>query len=202
MARAIFINGPTLVSVNIPLGSKVAYKELGLTEKDVQINVRSHFYDVQCDDYGNGGPFGGQVPPEVLILPSDVIVKMSLIHFDRDVLDSCMASVGGLNGSIGNLIAAGTPMGLDTGADVYSPTSRRGITLSVSSSVGFGNKPWEFFYAYLMEQPMEFPLGTKKSIVNLTWRAIPGGVSVGDPISQGRQLWRYLPAQTQDQDKP
>ena len=45
------------------------------------------------------------------------------------------------------------------------------IGLNIASPVGI--EPWRFYFAYLANNPYEFPLGTEKSVVKLNWRIVP-----------------------------
>lgn len=201
MASAIFVNGPTLVRVKYATGSSDSpartLSELGLATDAIKIEINARWYDVQADDYGNGGPLGGDVPPEILIMPADAIITMNLIHFDRDVLDTCMVSLGGNGGTIGQLVAAGTALGGGLAVDSGTQSLNKYISLNLSSPAA--GKPWKFPAAYMMERPMEFPVGVEKSVVKLVWRAIPYvGVSVTAPTSGSKVLWTH----TADDNNP
>ena len=45
------------------------------------------------------------------------------------------------------------------------------IALGILSPVG--NIPWRFYASYLTGNPITYPLGTEKSLVQMNWRAIP-----------------------------
>ena len=122
-------------------------------------------------------------------MPSDATISMDLIHFDRAVLDTCMATIGGIGGSVGTLTAAGFPMGGGQAIPAVDSSKSKYISLNISSPTG--GKTWKFPTAYLMEQPLEFPLGTGRSIVRLSWRAIPYQPGTSEALSANGILFQY-----------
>lgn len=92
---------------------------------------------------------------------------MTLIHFDLDVLDRCIAeSMAG--GTAGTFEPAGTPLG---GGNEAFTTGCHYIGLNILSPVL--NYPWRFLHTHLGETPFETPMGVRASEVDLLWRAIP-----------------------------
>jgi hypothetical protein len=139
-----------------------AVSQLGLADSPITITPTFKFKDVNVDAWG-------MAPAEVQWMLAEAAISMRLINFDRAVLDACVAlSMGGGQPSVGQMARAGTLMGGNV--PLFSPGNNY-ITLNILSPVD--GKPWRFFTSYLAERPMEYPLGTEKSIVQLTWRAIP-----------------------------
>lgn len=204
MARDFVVNGETLVKVSfgdhIPAGfSNIAESatnlcELGLASEGIRITPTFHHLDVHVDD------FGPDVPAEVLWMLADCTVQMTLIHYDRNVLDLCLAeSMGGaLVGSpgppggnfryAGTMRAAGAPMGAYR---TLRASGNRFIGLNLASPVL--QLPWRFPASYLAVTPAEIPLGTEKTQVKLNWRAIPYATGGGGEIrSSGVVLFDHL----------
>ncbi|MDE2098088.1 MAG: hypothetical protein KGL39_12615 [Patescibacteria group bacterium] len=209
MARDWFINGESLVFVkshNITVGTTTNnLTELGLSEGPIKIRPNFFHQDLTLDAWG------GEVPAEVQVFLTDVDITMSLVHFDRSVLDSCLLeSIGGPS-AIGQTTRAGSRLGYNPITAGTLPPGRKDSTyhyidLFIASPVA--SKPWHFFYTYLTGPPMDFPLGTEKSIVHLNWKAIPWpdvskntGVNPGDPArvdsagtingASGQPIWAY-----------
>lgn len=163
MARDIFINGETMVRVRSGADSAIAaVKDLGLADGGIHIRLNSNHLDVTADAWG-------KAPFEIQYLLSDVIISMTLVHFDRTWLDECVRlSMGGGPASVGRTSRAGKRMG---GGVAQFAAGNAFIGLALSSPVG--SKPWRFYYSYLTGPPLEFPLGNERSLVQLNWRAIP-----------------------------
>mgnify|MGYP001608992929 FL=1 len=106
MARDFIINGETLVKVKGSSSSSIStLSELGLAEKEVTISPRFYHSEMRADD------FGPNIPPEVMWMLADVQIAMTLVHFDRAVLEACISeSMGGSTFGV-FLAGAGTPMG-------------------------------------------------------------------------------------------
>ena len=202
MARGFQVNGESLVRVKFgahipPLGGNAEkgqqLYELGLASEGIQIQPTFNHYDVKIDD------FGPNVPTEMLWMGADVTIAMTLIHFDLDVLEGCIAeSMGGhfngLVGSIGTFSAIGKPMGA-----LQKLGQARNHFMSLNLSSPMLLTPWRFPATYLTGPPVIIPLGTKAMAVKLNWRAIPyalpsseGGVDSGI-YSSGAVLWDYVP---------
>lgn len=164
MARDIFVNGETMVLVKGPADSPTlsATQQLGLADGGIRVRLNSNHLDVNADAWG-------RAPFEIQYLLSDVTITMPLVHFDRTFLDECLRlSMGGGQGAVGRTSRAGRRMG---GNVPQFAVGNSFIGLILSSPVG--EKPWRFWYTYLAGSPMEFPLGNERSVVQLTWRAVP-----------------------------
>lgn len=165
MARDFNVNGECLVYVKgngaLAAGSSPGYWELGLAQGPVRISPRINHLDVYADS------FGPKVPPELLWQLAEVQVRMTLIHFDKDVLNACVVeSMAG--GTLGDFVAMGTPMG--AGQALYASGCHYIGMLLTSPVLNF---PWAFNACVLTEQPIDWPLGVDASAVITNWRAIP-----------------------------
>lgn len=153
MLRDYYINGETMVLVDS--------QELGITTDPIKITPRFVHQDIHCDD------FGPNIPPEVMWLLADAVIRMTLIHYDSQILQEAladsMANADAGDDAEGTFVGAGSLMGAN--GDNY-------VQLGIKSALPEGID-WYFPTAYLMEQPMELPLGTERSLVVLTWRAVP-----------------------------
>ncbi len=183
MPRDFFVNGPCLVRVkgNVASGFS-SLTELGLSEGDVVVTPNSRHRDI------NVNAWGPEIPADVQFFLADLHVTMTLVHFDRNVLDLVYnESVGGpaLAGQMGR---AGLRMGNNSAR--FSPTNHY-VGLNLTSPDG--GVPWRFFFAYLTGPPYSFPLGTERALVTLNWRVIP---FTQDPYNNGLgannyQLWDF-----------
>lgn len=220
MPRDYYINGETLVRVrfgdqvpssisNIDClgGNCTNLSELGLTSESIQITPNYYHRDIHIDD------FGREVPAEVMAMLSDCNIQMTLIHYDPDILDVCLSeSLGGsaLGYAVrtdGTLAPAGSMLG---GYKGFLTSGYHFISLNLvpgTNFVGGANEAldWRFPAAYLTGPPMRLPLGTKKSLTVLNWRAIPyprpqfsitirpGGSTVTQKelVSSGVILWDH-----------
>lgn len=188
MTRDFRINGETMIKVKggqHMSGRAIAnLAELGLTTGPVVITPTFMHYDKRVDD------FGPDVPADVLWNLADVRIRATLIHYDADVLDTCIKESmgGGLPGffnEAGLCGPAGTPLG--KGKALFASGNN---LISVNLLSPQLNNPWRFPACYLTGPPIELPLGTQASAVLINWRAIPykplvsGGIS-----SSGAPLW-------------
>ncbi len=175
MARDYFINGETLVLVKGRADSAIgSLQQLGLSDAPIAIRMNFHHKDIGVDAYG-------ATVPETQVMGGDATISMTLVHFDRSVLATCVnESLGGATAE-GLLQRAGSRMGNNLprfGAGGFLGNHYIGLNLtSVVAGI-----PWRFYYTFLANPPVEFPLGTEKSIVRLQWRAI--GYTV-DPWNGG-----------------
>lgn len=182
--RDFFVNGPALVKIkgNGALANATthvaALHELGLSSDAISITPRFVYKPQKLADYGD------DIAPDTIWMMADCTITMTLIYFNPFVLRGClMESMAGggripgvedpfFGGQLtpvdGVLPAAGTPMGamipLMTSGNHY-------MSLNILSPNA--EYPWRFPASCLAEQPMEMPLGTAKSMVKLTWKAIP-----------------------------
>jgi len=173
MPRDIFTNGETMITVkgssSAPLISTL--QQLGLAASQVRISFDFKHEDVNANAWG-------KEPFEIQFMLSEARITMDLIHFDMPVVQDCLReSMGGAAAQAveGTTPRAGSRLGNNSAR--FSATNHF-VGLNISSPVGgagiAGNVlPWRFYFAYLTGPPMEIPLGTEKSIVQLNWRAIP-----------------------------
>lgn len=123
----------------------------------------------------------GMEPTDIQTMCFEARIAMTLVHFDRTVLDIIIAESGGGMPVIGQEARAGARMG--NNVPLFSPsgtvnpatglatTGNHFIRVGIVSPVG--NKPWRFWYCKLSRPPIMFPLGNERSAVVLNWRAIP-----------------------------
>lgn len=163
--------GPCLVKVKGAAGSAIAaVQELGLATDQIRIMPRWKHRDIFEDS------FGPDIPPETMWLLADVMISMTLNHVDLDILKACInESMGG--SSDGTLVAAGRPMG--GGVELFEANNHY-ISLNL-----LGSNPWRFRACYLQERPVEWPVGTIVSNIQLNWRAIPYAFPKAFPGSPG-----------------
>ena len=173
MARNLYLNGESLVSVKGMAGTAIAnLSQLGLTDPSpIPVSFNFHIDPVLANAWG-------KVPFNTQWMGATAQITMSLVHFDNDVLNACIQESMGGGGAVGQMARAGTVMGASAtrfaagnhfiGLNIYSPVQ---------------NIPWRFYWAYLSESPMTFPLGVERSIVQLTWTAIPFTL---DPWNNGQ----------------
>lgn len=186
MARDYFINGEHMVFVKGRADSAVigTIQQLGLADSPIVVTPNFRHLDIAVDAWGGDqGP-----PPEIQCLLADVNVRMTLVHFDRAVIDECLRlSMGGPT-AIGVLPRAGARMGNNT---ARFAAGNNFMGLNIASPVG--GKPWRFYFSYLTGPPMEFPLGNRRSVVTMNWRVVPYTI---DPWNnslgaQGVVLWDH-----------
>lgn len=165
MARSYYINGNTQVLVD---GS-----ELGISDGQITISPMLFHQDIKIDD------FGPDVPGLILWQLGEARVRMTLVHFDSAVLDTAIRkSMAG--GTLGTMVGGGTPL-------TSSYQSLR-ITSPVKGKV-------YVFPTAFVEDKVDIPVSNERTIVTLTWRAVPKPVEQsGEPLSAGAVLWQN-PAQ-------
>lgn len=163
MARDFYVNGECLVLVKGRTDSSISsLSQLGLAADPVRVTPVFRHQDINVDAWG-------QAPADVQWMLAEMMVSMTMIHFDRTVLNTCIAlSMGGGQPAVGQMARAGTRLG--GGVTRFMPGNNY-IGLQLTSPVG--GIPWQFFFTYLMDPPVEFPLGTEKSLLPLRWRVIP-----------------------------
>lgn len=197
MTRGFVTYGEAMVYVRGPEGSIIEeITELGLCSESIRITPRYNHLDILTDD------FGPSVPVEVLSNMADAKVSMTLVHFDWNIVDYCMYLAMGGTGPVndeqdydGSLSQAGSPLGF--GKPMYDPSNHyvslylRSATETLSPPT---NVPYRFICSYLDGQPLEIPLGTERSLLQLSWRVIPYRPFTGDEISSegGLKLWDHL----------
>lgn len=183
MASDIFVNGETLVMVKGRSDSGIGtLSELGLSSDSIRITPQFRWLDVNADAWG-------QAPFEMQFMLASLSVTMTLVHFDRTVLNYCITESMAGAPAIGQLPRAGARMGNNT---ARFSTTNHFISLNLTSPVG--GIPWRFYTSFLTVNPLEFPLGTERSLVTLNWRVIP---FTTDPYNdgsgaQGTVLWDHV----------
>lgn len=184
MARDFFINGETLVSVKGNTSSSISsLSELGLAEGPIRVTPDGKHMDINVNAWGNG-----EVPPEVQYFLSEVRIQMALVHVDTTVLRECVRlSMGGASAE-GTLPHTGARMGNNA---ARFAAGNNFIGLNLSSPIG--GLPWRFYYAYLTGPPIDWPLGTERSVIGLNWRVIPYTQDMynGGNGSLGAVLWDH-----------
>ena len=161
MALSYYINGNTIVSVD---GS-----ELGISDGKITITPVLFHQDIMVDD------FGPKVPGLVLWQLGEARIKMTLVWFSAGILDSAVKkSMGG--GTLGTMVAGGTPM----------PATY--MSLRISSQIFGGTY---VFPTAFIEDRIDIPVSNERTIVTLTWRAVPKptGSGSGEILSAGTVLW-------------
>lgn len=180
MALVIFENGPTLVQVKGHAGTAIsALSDLGTSEDQVTWSPR--FFH---DDVIVGGTYGPNVPADLQFMLADAIITMNLVYFDIAILEACIREANAGSSAVGTMPRAGTLMG---GQIARFTSGNHFIGLNFTSPVEA--KPMRFLASYLTGQPLSFPIGPKRSVVQLQWRAIPypeGNIFSG---SAGIKLW-------------
>ena len=171
MARDIFLNGESLVTVRGSSSSLISsVQELGLAVGPIRITPNYMHQPINVDAWG-------QAPMDMQFMLETANISMTLVHFDRTILASCLAESKGGALTEGQLTRAGTRLGSNN--TLYSAGCHF-ISLGITSPVG--GLPWRFFTTFMTGPPMEFPLGVERALVVTNWLAIPG---VGDPWQGG-----------------
>ena len=176
MARGFVINGESLILVKGRADSGIgALSELGLTDGPILVKPDYRHMDIQVDAYG------GEVPPEVQYKLAFATVTMSLVHFDPAILAICQMESQAGAPSEGQVGRAGALMG--NGVARFAAGGTLGnhyIGVNITSPVI--GRPWRFLTAYMTGPPLQYPLGTERSVVVVNWRAIPYQI---DPYGGG-----------------
>ena len=167
MARSFVINGETLVKVKgvgalASSGGNAKLWELGLTSEPITIMPRFFHQNIQADDYGPN------IPANVMSMLGDCDIKLSLIHYDEQVLRNCIAQSMAYT-SDGTFRSAGTLL-KNNGPIFSSGNFFTSLSLVPGRSSGL---PWRFPYAYLADSPLELSLGTQRSLAVCHWKALP-----------------------------
>lgn len=206
MARDFQITGGVMVKVkvgeHVPASGSFEdglFVELGLTSEAVRITPVFRHRDVVPDD------FGPETPAEVVAQLAEVRINMTLVHYDQEVLETCVAeALGGL------LLTPGPLEGNDFGAlppagsllGNYCQPGASGCHYVSLNLVPFdeSQQGWRFPTSYLAAPPLTLPLGTKASLTELSWRAVPYAVPAllggqpnysGEILSSGATLWSH-----------
>lgn len=192
MARSFTVYGEVMVYVTGSVFDN-ELTELGLCTDSIQITPRIKNREIMTDD------FGDEIPAEVLAKMTDAVVKMTLIHYDEDVLSNCVRqAMGGVRlgasddwidgtcGPTGRSMGGGVPLGY---------FGNRYVTLFLWSAVGA--RPWRFPATYILDN-YDYPVGSKASEVQLTFRALPYVSPVDEDgnvveiLSDGAVVWDHV----------
>jgi len=165
MSRNYQISGESMVYVKGDPNSGIAsLSELGLPYDAIQVTVNPLHKDVKLDAWGGEtGP-----PNDIQVMLADVTLVINLIHYDPNILDACMRESMGGTATIGTVTRAGRLLG---GGVARLTVGNHFIGLNIAAPQS--GKPYRFYTAYLTTNPVMIPLGTEKSIVKTSWRAIP-----------------------------
>lgn len=201
MGRAFYVYGENLVYVKgngalAAIPNQAQLHELGLSSEAIRITPKFNHVDFKCDDFAD-------TPPDVFYALAECRVDMTLIHYDPSVLERCMVESMGGGGivasgiTISGIMSAGvmapsyTPMG--GGKDLMT-SGNHYIMLNIVPNT-IEREPWRFPSSYLADRPLELPLGTERSLVKLSWRAIPyayiGSLDNKEISSSGVVLWDH-----------
>ena len=177
MARDFLIAGESLVLVKGNAGTGIsALSELGLSQSPIQVTYETKYAPLTVDAWG-------QSEVDVQFMGGAMNVSMNLIHFDPAVLAVCIAMSQGaapLEGTIGR---AGQRLGNNSARFALTNSL---IGLNIVSPVA--NLPWRFYFAYMRDPPVQWPLGTEKSVLTVNFRVIPFSV---DPYGGGTGSYGY-----------
>jgi hypothetical protein len=175
MARQYYVNGETLTLVKGRSDCAIGtLSELGLCQESISITVQSEKKPIIVDAYGSK-------PPETQFFGAMAACSFTLVNFDPDVLAVCLQESWGSSPAEGQLGHAGSLMG--NGKVRFAPGGILGnhfIGLNIQSALGAD--PWRFLFSYLADNPIEWPVGTEKSLVRCSWEAVPYSV---DPWNGG-----------------
>lgn len=174
MPRGFQIHGESLVTVRMltpsSIGKTPTTQELGLATDSIVVKYDYSFKDLKVNAWGF-------VPPDTQNMGFVALITMSLIHWDEAVLTQCINNSLGGAPSYGTRSFAGATLG---GGEAQfggeSLFSNFLISLGVNNRGLYGRgipAPYRFLYTHLINPPTEIPIGTKTSVINLNWRAIP-----------------------------
>lgn len=177
MARNYYTNGEqmTYVKGRSDLAAIAARTELGLTDQSIRIGIRTNRLKIRVDAMGDAAP-------ESQFMGASATIAMALVHFDYDVLEACIQESWGSSPAVGALGHAGSLMG--NSKALFAPGGVNGnhfISVNIVSALGM--RSWRFFYSTLSENPVEFPIGTERSLVSLNWDVLPYSI---DPWNNGQ----------------
>lgn len=171
MARLYFDNGECMVTVK---NAQIPFTQLGLAQDPIDLSFDVQHFDIKVDTWG---PL---VAPERQMMLGGATLTMNLVHFDQAVLDQCVQQAFCVTTAAGTMPRAGTLMGnnaaLQTAGNYY---------LQVMLSSPVAGKPWCFFACYLTGNPLQFPIGTERTVARTTFKVIPYPPN-GDPWNNGQ----------------
>lgn len=151
--------------------------DFALTESPMTMTFKFVHSDITMD------AAGGVIPVEIQANMTEVIISASLIHTDVAVLQELMRLTMGGGNAFGQTGRAGTLMG--GGVARFQP-GYKFVGLNLTSPVL--NLPWRFLHSYLMSPLGAWPLGTQKSVIPVTFRAIAYSP---DPWNNGNGMLNY-----------
>lgn len=165
MSRDFQIPGETLVKIRF--GGHVSgdlLRELGLTIDQIHVSPQPYHAPVLVND------FGPQCPAEIMWQLASADIRMNLIHIDNEVLKLCVDEA--MAGSVdGTLAPAGLTLG--HGLQIFA-SGNHFVSLNLITNPFGGLDPYRFRTSYITSHPpIDVPLGTEVSIVQLTFHAIP-----------------------------
>jgi hypothetical protein len=172
MARQYQIFGEAMVRVKF--GAHVpepTLSDLGLSHDAIAINFTLHHRPVKIDN------FGPIIPVDNLWMLEDAQIIMNLVHWDANVVDQCLAECGAGSANPitnppaepGYMAAAGTPLG--GGVPAFA-SGYHYVGLNIIPGPDTSDL-WRFPACFLTQHPIVLPLGTKRSVLQLRWQAIP-----------------------------
>jgi hypothetical protein len=161
MAVDLFTAGEVLVLVKGAAGSAIAgVQQLGYCESSPTWNPVYENLDVIINAYG-------QTPAEVQTMGKTATLSIPLVYFDPAILDALCSESSAGAGSPGANSYAGKRMG--GGGALYSSTCH---FFSVCFTSPVAGKPFTFLACHLVGQPINFPVGAERSVVQVNLRAI------------------------------
>lgn len=161
MGVDLFQAGEVLVSVKGSAGSAIAgVSQLGYCESPVSWSPTFQKLDVIINAFGT-------TPAEVQMMGIMASISMSLVYFDPAILDALLSESAAGAGSAGANSRAGARMG--NGQPLYSAGCH---FFSVGLSSPVANKPYTFLACQLVDNPLTWPLGAERSVVQVNFRAI------------------------------
>lgn len=186
MALGLVIHGETVVKVT---GAGVfTDTEIGYSVEPIEVQPHLFWYNVPTDDYGR------QVPVEKLAMLGVTKIRMTLVYYDQNHVQTLLARAqAGLytTGQV-QMGGAGKPLG---GGGLIGTASNNLVTLTLVSVDG-QDAPYIFEACHLYEQPVVIPLGVERSLMQLTFESFPyfngayGGVGSTELISANTKLWQ------------
>lgn len=168
MAAGIFLNGPSVIRVkggaHVTSPASMSGSNpvpLGVTEGDIMFNPRFLTKDIYCDK------LGPMVPADVIRQLIDVRIRMTLVYFDRDVLDVCIQEA---QADYDFNTAANNTAGRTLGGNhsLYASGCHYMSLCILSPTAGW---PLRFMASYL-EGQQQYPVSVTRSKVQLDWRAV------------------------------
>lgn len=177
MARDFYINGPALVQVKGNVNTAIAQlSQLGLSDGPIPVSPKLYHKDINVDAWG-------ETPADVQWMLGELNLRFTLIHVDLAVLEACVQEAMGGAAALGQFAKAGTRMG---GNNARFAAGNHYVGLNITSPDGA--RPWRFYYAYLADNPFDWPLGTEKSVISVNWRVVG---YVQDPWGGGQGAQNY-----------